>query len=85
MAKTDLLATILLNKAQCHLIRLRFYKCEGWKELKKCFPQYKVALKKLPDTTALRQCNVMFQEMVVDTIKLFGISKRAKQKKKGRK
>ncbi len=73
MAKTDLLATVLLNETQSHLIRLRFYNCEGWEELKKCFPRFETALEKLPDTTVLRQCNIMLQEMVIDTIKLFGI------------
>ena len=72
---TDLLPTITLSDMQAHLIQLRFYNCESWEGLAKCFPKFAEALKLLPDTSGFQYCNVMLQDMVVDTIKLLGINK----------
>ena len=73
----DLLATISLDDIQADLIRLRFYsnnKNGEFCELAKCFPKFVDALMLLPDTSGFRYCNVMLQDMVIDTIKLFGFN-----------
>jgi len=58
-----------MNKTLADKVRHQFYRFPEWNEVARTSPLWAQALKELPDTTTLKKCAPVFQDMVIDAIK----------------